>query len=70
MNGLYLQYERLWKVQKKEEGNCICIVDRNHERSVVVLDYFRNLNGIQLIVITISKMEEYLSREREINVRN
>ena len=45
MNGLYLQYERLWKVQKKEEGNCICIVDRNHERSVVVLDYFRNFKA-------------------------
>ena len=26
------------------------IADRNHERSVVVLDHFRNFKGIQLIV--------------------
>ena len=45
MNGLYLQYERLWKVQKKEEVIVLCIVDRNHERSVVTLDYFRNFKA-------------------------
>ena len=30
--------------------NVLCIVDRNHERSVVLLDHFRNSKGIQLIV--------------------
>ena len=34
---------------KDENGkkvNVLCIVDQNHERSVVVLDYFRNFKGI------------------------
>ena len=34
---------------KDEHGkkvNVLCIVDQNHERSVVVLDYFRNFKGI------------------------
>ena len=26
--------------------NVLCIVDRNHERSVVVLDHFRKFKGI------------------------
>ena len=26
--------------------NVLCIVDRNHETSVVVLDHFRNFKGI------------------------
>ena len=30
--------------------NVLCIVDRNHERSVVVLDHFRNFKGIYLTV--------------------
>ena len=30
--------------------NVLCIVDQNHERSVVVLDHFRNFKGIQLTV--------------------
>ena len=30
--------------------NVLCIADRNHERSVVVLDHFRNFKGIFLIV--------------------
>ena len=30
--------------------NVLCIVDRNHERCVVVLDHFRSFKGIQLIV--------------------
>ena len=28
----------------------LCIVDQNHERSVAVLDHFRNFKGIWLIV--------------------
>ena len=28
----------------------LCIVDRNHERSVVALDHFRNFKGIWFIV--------------------
>ena len=38
------KYER-WK-----EVKLLCIVDRNQERSVLVLDHFRNFKGIQLIV--------------------
>ena len=51
MNGLYLQHEKLWKVTTKDgkKVNVLCIVDRNHERSVVVLDHIRNFKGIQLI---------------------
>ena len=30
--------------------NVLCIVDQNHERSLVLLDHFRNSKGIQLIV--------------------
>ena len=40
---------------------------RNHKRPVVVLDHFRNFKGIQSIVVTTSKIEEYLSvRERKL----
>ena len=47
--------------------NVLCIVDQNHERPVVVLDHFRNFKGIQSIVVTTSKIEEYLSvRERKL----
>ena len=46
--------------------NVLCIVDRNQERSVVVLDHFRNFKGIFSIVVTTLKMEEYLSRERKL----
>ena len=28
------------------QWNVLCIVDQNHERSVVVLDHFRNFKGI------------------------
>ena len=44
MNGLYLQYEELWKVQRKDgkKVNVLYIVDRNHQRSVVVVDHSRN----------------------------
>ena len=30
--------------------NVLCIVNRNHDRSVIVQDHFRNFKGIQLIV--------------------
>ena len=47
-----MQYEKLCKVPKKngKKVNALCIVDQNHERSVVVLDHFRNFKGIYLIV--------------------
>ena len=43
MNGLYLQYEKLWKVPTKDgkKVNVLCIVDGNHGISVVVLYPFR-----------------------------
>ena len=43
MNGLYLQYEKLWKVQTV---NVLCIVDQNHRRSVFTPVHFRNFEGI------------------------
>ena len=50
MNGLYLQYEEFWKVatiQKDEKKvNVLYIIDRNHQRSVIVLDHSRNFKGI------------------------
>ena len=45
MNGLYLQYEELWKV-RYEKINVLYIVDRNHQRSVIVVDHSRNFKGI------------------------
>ena len=49
MNGLYLQYEKfsaLESTKDEKKVNILCIVDRNHARSVVVLDHFRNFKGI------------------------
>ena len=48
MNSLYLQYEKLWKIPMKDgkKVNVLCIVDQNHERSVFVLDHFRNFKDI------------------------
>ena len=41
--------------------NVLCIVDRNHERSVVAPDHFRNFKGIMLIVeYNIENEEEIL----------
>ena len=40
---LNLQYEKL---KDGKKVNVLCIVDRNHERSVVILDHFRNFNDI------------------------
>ena len=46
MNSLYLQYEKLWKVRDGKKVKVLCIVDRNHERSVAVRDRFRNFKDI------------------------
>ena len=54
------------KDKRWEEGECTCIVDRNHDRSLVVLNHFRNFKGIYSIVVATSKMEEYLCRERKL----
>ena len=43
----------------------LCIVDRNHERSMVVLDHFMNFIGNNSLVVTTSKME---GQEEEIIV--
>ena len=43
MNGLYLQYEKLWKVQTV---NVLCIVDQNHRRTEFERVHFRNSEGI------------------------
>ena len=44
----------IWKaLESTKDGkkvNVLCVVDRNHERPVVVLDHFRNFKGIFLIV--------------------
>ena len=37
MSGLYLKYEKV---------NVLCIVDRNHKKSVVELDHVRNFKDI------------------------
>ena len=38
--------------------NVLCIVDRNHERSMVALDHFKIFKGIQLTVEYNIKNEE------------
>ena len=43
-------------MKEGKKVNVLCIFDRNHRRSVVALDHFRNFKGI--------------SREKEIIVRN
>ena len=50
MNGLTCNMKSYGKYERWEKVNVLCIVDRNHERYVVVLDHFRNFKGIQLIV--------------------
>ena len=45
---LNLQYEKL-ALESTKDGkkmNALCIVDRHHKRSVVVLDHVRNFKGI------------------------
>ena len=49
MNGLYLQSSEKYTKDGKKV-NVLCIIDWNHERSVVVLDHFRNFKCIYLIV--------------------
>ena len=34
------------KYERWEEGECTEIIDQNHERSVFVLDHFRNFKDI------------------------
>ena len=82
MNGLYLKYEKLWKVPPTKDGekvNVLCIVDRNHERCVVLLDHFRDFKGIQMIVeynieneeeILIQGKGNYCSKLKERKVKN
>ena len=69
----------VWKaLENTKDGkkvNVLCIVDQNHERSVVVLDHFRNFIGISLIVeYNIENIENeegiLISREKETIVRN
>ena len=45
-----LQYEELWTAENySKDGkkvNVLCIVDRNHQRSVITVDYFRKFKGV------------------------
>ena len=50
--------------------NVLFIAARNHEKSVVLPNHFRNFKSIYLIVVTTSKIEKYLSRKEKIIVRN
>ena len=34
------------KFKRGKEGECICIVHRNHQRSVIVEDHSRNIESI------------------------
>ena len=47
--------------------NVLCIVDRNHERSVVVLDHFKNFKGIQLLVEYNIENEEGILIQGKVN---
>ena len=47
--------------------NVLCIVDRNHERSVVVLDHFRNFKDIQLLVEYNIENEEGILIQGKVN---
>ena len=42
--------DSIWKVMESTKDgkkvNALCVVGQNHERSVVVLDHFRNFKGI------------------------
>ena len=46
MNSLYLQRRALEITKDGKRMNILCIVDRNHERFVVLLDHFKNFKGI------------------------
>ena len=58
MNDLTCNMKSSGKYERWKKVNVLCIVDRNHERSVVVLDHFRNFKGIQLIVEYNTENEE------------
>ena len=59
MNGLYLHAIWIWvaleSIKDGKKVNVFYVVDWSHERSVVVLDHFRNFKGR---VVTTSKIEE------------
>ena len=44
--------------KNEKKGDVFCIVDRNHGRSVVVLDHFKYLKGILLLVESNIENEE------------
>ena len=50
MNGLHLQCEELWMESTiRKDGkkvNVLYIVDRSHQRSVIIVDHSRNFKGI------------------------
>ena len=48
MNGLYYTFnmKSSGKYKRMEEGECLCTVAQNHERSVVELDHFRDFKGV------------------------
>ena len=67
MNGLPIvaMWRALESAIQKDGGevNVLYIVDRNHQRSAIVVDQFRNFIGIYLVVVT---MEKQLSRKRKL----
>ena len=69
MNGLTCNLKSSGKYERWEKGECTLHRCKNHERSVVVLDHFKNFKGTQLIVGYNIKNEEGI-REKEIIVRN
>ena len=48
MNALYLQQMKNSGKNTKDgrKVNVLCIVDRNHQRSMVVVDHSRNFKGV------------------------
>ena len=44
--------------KNEKKVDVFCIVDRNHERSAVMLDHFKNLKGILLLVESNIENEE------------
>ena len=61
----------MWKaLESTKDGkkvNLLCTVDWNHERSVVVLDYFRDFKGIYLKVENNIENEEGILIQGKIN---
>ena len=58
MNGLTCNRKALESIKEGKNVNELCIADRNHERSMVFLDHFRNFKGMHLIVEHNIKNEE------------